>query len=342
MSWIRELRRPFFDPRLRAHLGEPRGHSIFDLKNQAGELLDEYGPVNAFVRKIPLTENRTVRCLDLSAFRKLDDCEYDGLVGVDFLKKYVVQFDLDAKRIRLLSKVPDGVDTAFPFMDPWESRPVIRVRLSNNGYDLEDDFLVDTGAQGGLSVSQSEFRELFNSGQITYPELFRTVDAYGTDIAIRGRLGCARFGSLQVRGVTVATDQDVKWIGMKGLSRFLVTVNFPRRVVYLKERKDFANQVDRWDLSGMWIRRDSAETVVDSVMPASPGAAAGLRVNDVIESIDGVPTTTLSMRKIRRIFEEPGRSVRLTLRRDEEAMEATIQLDEYRKERPIVRVWSEE
>lgn len=331
-----------FDPRLRPHLGEFRGRSFLDQENQDGVVLDEYGPPNAFVRHVPLTEKRTVRCFDFAAFGALDDFEYGGIVGVDFLKKYVVQFDLDAHRIRLLSKVPDGVGKAFPFMDDWESRPMIRVRISNNGYDLEDDFLVDTGAQGGLSVSQSEFRELFNSGQITYPELFRTCDANGTDIAIRGRLGCARFSSLQVRGVTVASDGDVKWIGMKCLSRFLVTVDFPGRVVYLKERKEFANQADRWDLSGMWLRRDSSETVVDSVMPASPGEAAGLRVNDVIESIDGVPTKMLSMLKIRRIFQEPGRSVKLMRRRDEEVMEATVLLKEYRKERPVVRVWSEE
>lgn len=328
-----------FDPRLRRHLGEFRGRSFLDQKNQGGVLVDEYGPTNAFVRMAPLTEKRTVRCFDLTSFRALDDSEYDGMVGVDFLNKYVVQFDLDGKRIRLLSKVPDDVGEPFSFVDDSTSRPVIQMRLCNNGNDIDGNFLVDTGAQGGLCVRQSEFRALFNAGQISYPELFRTWNADGNEIAIRGRLSSARLGPFAIREVTVATDEHVKWIGMKCLSRFLVTIDFPGRMVYLKERKQFANQADRWDLSGMWVRRHAAQTIVDSVMPSSPGEAAGLRAGDVIESIDGVPATSLSVTKIRRIFEDPGRSVSITLRRDEEVVDATVLLKEYRKERPTIRRW---
>jgi len=328
-----------FDPRLRRHLGEFRGRSFLDQKNQGGILVDEYGPTNAFVRMVPLTEKRPVRCLDLTAFRALDDSEYDGIVGVDFLKRYVVQFDWDLRRIRLLSKVPDHVGDAFPFVDDSESRAFIPVRLGNNGNNVEDSFLVDTGAQGGLSMRQSEFRALFDAGQISYPELFRTWNADGHGIAIRGRLSGARLGPFAVRDITVATDDAVKWIGMKCLSRFLVTIDFPRRMVYLKQRKQLANQADRWDLSGMWVRRNATDTIVDSVMPLSPGEAAGLRAGDVIESIDGVPASSLSVLKIRRILEEPDRTVTITVERDEETIETTVLLKEYRKERPTIRRW---
>lgn len=66
-----------------------------------------------------------------------------------------------------------------------------------------------------------------------------------------------------------------------------------------------------------------------------------MRAYDVIESIDGVPAKSLSLLKVRQIFEEPGRTVAVTLIRDEEPLQATVSLQEYRMKHPILR-WEDE
>ncbi len=77
---------------------------------------------------------------------------------------------------------------------------------------------------------------------------------------------------------------------------------------------------------GMGMRRASKGVPVESVVPESPAAAAGVRVGDIIESLDGSAIRDAS--KLLQVLakKQPGDKVRLGVLRDRRALEVEVVL----------------
>lgn len=77
---------------------------------------------------------------------------------------------------------------------------------------------------------------------------------------------------------------------------------------------------------GMGMRRASTGVPVESVVPKSPAAAAGVRVGDIIDSLDGSPISDAN--KLLQVLakKQPGDTVRLGVLRDRKSLEVQVVL----------------
>jgi S1-C subfamily serine protease len=65
------------------------------------------------------------------------------------------------------------------------------------------------------------------------------------------------------------------------------------------------------------------------VIPDSPAAQAGLQPDDIIESVNGQPVDGSSLLKLRRLFENDGETVSLSLRRGDRVASVKIKLVDF-------------
>jgi serine protease Do len=77
---------------------------------------------------------------------------------------------------------------------------------------------------------------------------------------------------------------------------------------------------------GMDMRRGVKGVIVESVVPASPAAAAGVRVGDLIRSLDGTEVDNGGQLLQLLAKRQPGDKVKLEVQRDDEALDITVTL----------------
>jgi C-terminal processing protease CtpA/Prc len=79
-------------------------------------------------------------------------------------------------------------------------------------------------------------------------------------------------------------------------------------------------------MSGTTIQRDSSGWRVRVVNPGTPADEAGLRVGDVVTSVDGVPGERLDPAELREWMKREGHSVPIAIRRGDRDTTVTVKL----------------
>jgi C-terminal processing protease CtpA/Prc len=69
------------------------------------------------------------------------------------------------------------------------------------------------------------------------------------------------------------------------------------------------NEPDVYERSGLFLIRRAGSTVVADSRPGTPAASAGIVKGDAIASVDGSPTSAMSLSQIREIFSQPAGTV---------------------------------
>lgn len=132
-----------------------------------------------------------------------------GILGMDCLKHYCIQLDFHAGKMRFLD--PDHLDTAglgkaFPLMFRWNIPFVQHPGLAGTSTNL----MIDSGCH---------------------------IDGLGDKDAIKGLAEvlpeCVWDGATYTN-VIVAAVEHANVLGLDFLARHLVTLNFPKRIMYLK------------------------------------------------------------------------------------------------------------
>ena len=126
----------------------------------------------------------------------------------------------------------------------------------------------------------------------------------------------------------ILSERSSRIIGLRYLSRFVVTFDISNDAIYLQEGLRFAAHHEA-DLSGMHITAAKNEIVVKLVAPDSPASRAGVIKGDVIQKIGNHPVEGSSMTRVRRMLEaSDGRLITLELRRGSENVKLSLILTE--------------
>ncbi len=167
---------------------------------------------------------------DLATLREAG-CPIAGILGMDCLRNYCIQLDFEGGQVHFLD--PGRLDspalgTVFPlkFSSENESsikliRPVIRGPSPFGG--SADCVLVDTGYRADGALEAGTFRRVIvDSDGLTVP-------------ADHGRFWVSRrtWNGGTYTNLLLGDGADV--IGLQFLARHLVTLNFPKRMMYLKQ-----------------------------------------------------------------------------------------------------------
>jgi hypothetical protein len=272
----------------------------------------------------------------------------DGMLGYDFISRFVVQIDYANRTINLFEPQGykyRGAGEVIPLImledDSGGKVPLVRARIRQPGRDpIDGKFIADTGVRGALSFN-SPYVEAHKLLQATQ----KTIQApLGGGSMVResnqpvGRVPNLQLGSftfknpiaiffLDKKGVVASPEFDGV-IGAEILRRFKVVFDYSRQQMILEPNRHFS-EPDEYDMSGLLLvaeGKDFKVLKVRHLVENSPATVAGLREGDVISAVNGTLASKLSLEQVRTMFKKEGQSYQLSIKRGDETMQIRIRL----------------
>lgn len=241
-----------------------------------------------------------------------------GVIGFDFLSKFVVEIDYDRKTLILHDR------DHYQYRGDGETLPLtfnhghahIPAQITQDGRaPIDGTFLLDIG-DGGAVTLNSPFvaqEHLLGSGGKT---VIRTL-GYGVGGGFESPVG--RISQLKVSRFVIAhpvtaystaqsgayASTDVQGsIGADILRKFKVILDYAHDRVILERGAHFADPLE-YDMSGLALAAvDTRQKTlrVDEVYADSPASEAGIQSGDVLTAIDGRPISDFSLSDVREMF----------------------------------------
>ncbi|MGO8691404.1 MAG: aspartyl protease family protein [Thermoguttaceae bacterium] len=311
-----------FDVSLRAQLGPRVGSvSVQDAFGRAND--DLYSPPEARVGSLPLTKE-PVLCHDLTLPREMSSPKVSGIVGMDFIKDWIVTIDFDEGRVDVL---PPGTakSPAWGESIPLAYKGGVIVIPAIVGKDVPALFEIDTGATSTGILEETLLKSLVDShearviGQGTSACFSGKQAAQSSPLVLLSRLvvGPFRQENLMLIG------GRLNILGMSYLSRYRITVDGPNERLYLAKRTQFAYR-DAVRTCGLGLYFKAGGLEAEEVDEKGPAHAAGLRVNDRIVKLDGKLISNWRPAEIRRLLTTGDKAVRMTVERGQEPLEISL------------------
>lgn len=264
--------------------------------------------------------------------------ECAGVLGYDFISRFVTEIDYDAKTLALHDPKNwsyRGPGIALP-ITLGATVPVVRMKLdgayegdfridvgSSSTVDLHGPFVkrhdLDRQVQGGVLVTGGGFGGTFSNRLVRMKSLELGPFSWKDPIVSLSRAESGAFASEDYAGN----------IGNRILERFRVTLDYERRTLHLEPARRFAAP-DRFSRAGVQLARFGDRVEAMQVLPGSPAERAGLTAGDTVVAIDRKPTLSYSVEQLDALFEDgkAGRSVRFDVDRAGKKLRLDVKLAE--------------
>lgn len=245
-------------------------------------------------------------------FSELDEVYFDGIIGYDFLRRFVVEINYDAMQVVFWDSAAYQPPADLPGRD-WQalpleiagSMPFITTQVSNaQGDTISVKFLVDTGSTGSFSLIPS------SHDAIKQPDQYYTITAQGltgdmqslvveTDFLALGSYRLTDLvGSYSISGEDSENGSNGN-LGNRVMSRFNVIFDYPDKRMLVQPNHRFYLPITD-DRSGLRILPHRRGGKVTSVAAGTAGAGIGLQAGDIITRFDDELVTELSIDKLQR------------------------------------------
>lgn len=268
-----------------------------------------------------------------------------GIIGYEVFGQFVVEINYQHKYIQLydpfkfkMSKFKKRKFTRHPIkikrFKPYVTAKLIR----EDGTQLERDWLIDTGASHALSLYDPE---------LTIPE--PAIDAFlgmGLGGNVYGKVGRNPRFELGVYSfsdvITGYPDSSsiyvpeyrTGWygnIGSEVISRFTVIFDYFKGEIWLRKNSAY-KEAFSYNTTGLEITTvgpDYDIYMISYVRPGSPAYEAGVRPEDLILTLNGMPTLGMSITEIYgNLRRRSGRVVVIRLRRGKEVFRTRFRVEE--------------
>ncbi len=261
-----------------------------------------------------------------------------GLLGYDFLGRFVVELDFDQHMVTLYDPATyrySGPGQGLP-MELHHNIPTVEVTLNAA---CRGRFIVDVGNATVLSVHTRQVETCgllggWSQGKGVRHWVGGIGGAFPETVC---RLDSVRIGPFTwtkpVAGLTLHTRGGVASTEIQGnlgtsvLERFKCTFDYAHGTLWLAPGAKYA-QVDHFNRSGLWVAQWSGAIVVAAVVEKSPAEEAGLKVRDRLRAVNGVAVERWKPEDLERVLEagEAGSVVKLTIERElvERVVELTL------------------
>ena len=232
--------RTLLDKSLEPTLGRPRGRITM---NSWGVKKEShlYAAPKLYLGGAPLMTSSNIVTIDLRGLRSRSGPQPMGLLGLDCLRHYCIQLDFEAGKMRFMDSARLNVEKlgrAFPITiaggRPYICHPSLAGGTSTNS-------LADTNTEDG----KDKGRELpvGRDLPVTYSLIDTGFDADGRvdKGAIKGhdsgrvRLPECVWDGQTYTNLVVGVGEQANLLGLRFLARHLVTLDFPRQTMYLKQ-----------------------------------------------------------------------------------------------------------
>jgi predicted aspartyl protease len=262
-----------------------------------------YDGPDPYVGPLKLEDTSLIRVHDLDQVVSGEKRDFQGIISMEFLAKYVVQIDFDNKKVTFFRGKKDS--GLLPSLGSEENRhpewgePIpLKKRLLHNiryvrGTVLDDtpvDFLVDTG---WLSVDSLKSRifDKIHSQQNSHRES-GDAKSSSTGLSIYSIINQVEnfsVGSFEYKNHVFRRSSE-SVLGLAFLQRHLVTLDFPNNVMYLKKGDSFGQHQQPAiviSFEGMGCELNTRGLVVTDVDPNGSAHRKGIREGYVLTKING-------------------------------------------------------
>lgn len=243
-----------------------------------------------------------------TGFGVAEGMRIDGMVGHQFLARFLTTIDYAGSMLTLAMPsaapaMPPGGAALHFFFDGTIPRIPVTV------YGVPTTAEVDTGNRAGLELS-SPFLA-------TYPAIAALAKTQpsvvgfgvgGPAYARLGRIPSLLIGPYEITNTITSFTYQTKGafadpynpvnVGGAIWRRFTVTFDYPHSQILLAKNSQF-DTPPPFDRSGLFLIDANGAYTVLSVLPGTPSAAAGMKKDDVILTINGAATTTVSLAGVR-------------------------------------------
>ena len=265
---------------------------------------------------------------------------FEGIIGEEFIKQFVVEIDYLAKVLKLHNK------ESFAYNGPGESVPIkfnhghpildAEVTPVGSATPLKGKFVLDIGA--GLALALHSPFVVENRLLGPDAKTIRSLGGAGAGGETTGQLG--RVTELKIGNYTIkspitlfsqdkagafANDQLAGNIGARVANKFRLFLDYGRNRVIFEPNSNFAAPYD-FAQAGVSViaEGDDYRTFrVRAVLENSPASEAGLQKDDVITTVNGKSATEFTLPNLNEMFERPV-PYKLTIRRGEQTLQLTL------------------
>ena len=266
--------------------------------------------------------------------------DFDGIIGSDFIKQYVVEIDYQARVLKLHNKDAfnySGKGESIPIRLNSQGHPIIEADVTPVGSEpIRGRFVLDIGSGNSLALHSPFVADhgLLNSNLKT----IRAIGAGGAGGQTVGRVGRAaelKIGSFKIANPTVLFSEDKAGafanrelagnIGQQIASKFKVFLDYGRERIILEPTVTFNEPFERAQ-SGMALAAEGKDfnifRIVE-VLEDSPASEIGLQRNDVLLKVNGKPASEFTITKLGELFEKPA-AYQITIQRGDQTMQVTL------------------
>ncbi|MEQ8425343.1 MAG: aspartyl protease family protein, partial [Cyclobacteriaceae bacterium] len=272
--------------------------------------------------------------------------EVHGILGYELFSRFIVQMDYE--RSQLVLTLPGRFKKKRRFqtfqVSIRDTKPFIQAKVKmDDNTELVANLLMDTGASHGLILEPE------SDDRIQIPEKhLNSIIGRGLGGVITGSIG--RINSIQIgkfkidklisnfpdpnsyADTLLQKDSGNRngAIGGEILSRFTVIFNFSQEEVYLK-KNSFYRKKFNYDMSGLTIKAKGAKLrtfEITELREGSPGKRAGLKVGDLIITVNGTKVNTLDLNHVNGYFNSrEGKHISMEVERGGERVKVNFRLE---------------
>jgi hypothetical protein len=266
--------------------------------------------------------------------------DFDGIIGSDFIRRFVVEIDYPARVIRLHDKdtfTYSGAGESIPVRLDSQGHPILEAEVTPIGSaPVKGKYVLDIGSGNSLALHSPFVGEhsLLNSNLKT----IRTIGAGGAGgqtIGRTGRVAELKIGKFKISNPTVFFSQDKAGafanaalagnIGQQIASKFKVFLDYGRERIILEPAASFGEPFERAH-SGMALSAEGKDftifRIID-VLEDSPASEIGLQKDDVLVKVNEKPASELTITKLGEMFEKPA-AYKITIQRGDQTLHVTL------------------
>lgn len=266
--------------------------------------------------------------------------DFDGIIGSEFIKQFVLELDYQARVIKLYDKDKfnyAGEGEIIPITLNSAGHPIIEAEVTPMGSaPVTGKFVLDVGSGGALALYSP-----FVAGHNLLGPNLPTIKAIGVggaggEVTARiGRVSELKIGRFRIsKPITLFSEDKVGAfaspalvgnIGQQIVGKFKLLFDYKHQRIIFEPNDSFNESFDR-AFSGLSIvaeGKDYRTFRIADVLENSPGTDAGLQKDDTITAIDGKAVAALSLTRMLELFERPV-AYQLTIRRGSQTFQAKL------------------